>query len=128
MVRSNDPYAKTVIGPDVGNALELFDDVEGVNGLPHSEAVAVEPPEYMQVFVTGTSAINDDGDVVAPGELAAQMRAILESREEMLAAVDGTMQDIIRLTVQTEELTEEEYLDVCRVRSRFSSPATNSRV
>ena len=110
---------KTVIGPDVGSDLNLFEGVDGVDGLPHSEAVAVELPEYTRVFVSGTGAVDDNGDVVAPGDPPAQLRTILESIEEMLAAVDGRMRDVVRLTVLTEELTEEEYLDVCRVRQSF---------
>jgi enamine deaminase RidA (YjgF/YER057c/UK114 family) len=110
---------KTVIGPDVGSDLELFDGVEGVDGLPHSEAVAVELPEYTRVFVSGTGAIDEHGDVVAPGDPAAQLRTILESIEEMIERVDGDMRDVVRMTVLTEKLTEDEYLDVCRVRQSF---------
>lgn len=110
---------KTVIGPDVGSDLEMFDGVDGVDGLPHSEAVAVALPDYTRVFVSGTGAIDENGDVVAPGDPAAQLRSILESIEVMLAQVDGEMRDVVRLTVLTEELTETEYLDVCRVRQSF---------
>lgn len=110
---------KTVIGSDVGSDLDLFDGVEGVDGLPHSEAVAVELPGYTRVFVSGTGAIDENGHVTAPGDPAAQLRTILESIEEMLAQVDGGLCDIVRMTVLTEELTEEEYLDVCRVRQSF---------
>lgn len=110
---------KTVIGPDVGSGLDLFDGVAGVDELPHSEAVAVDLPEYRRVFISGTAAIDADGSVVAPGDAAEQLRTILTTIEEMLALVDGDMRDVVRMKLITEELSEEEYLDVCRVRESF---------
>lgn len=110
---------KTVIGPDVGRALELFDGVEGVDGLPHSEAVAVDLPQYRRVFISGTGAVGDDGTVVAPGDAAEQLRYILERVAAVLATVDGELEDVVRYRVVTEPLDEEEYLAVTRVRSAY---------
>lgn len=110
---------KTVIGPDVGSDLDLFEGVEGVDGLPHSEAVAVDLPGYTRVFVSGTGAIDEDGEVVAPGDPGVQLRVILAAIEEMLTLVGGGMRDVVRMKLVTEELTEEEYIDVCRVRQSF---------
>jgi enamine deaminase RidA (YjgF/YER057c/UK114 family) len=110
---------KTILGPDVGAGLDLFDGVEGVEQLPHSEAVAVDFPEYRRVFISGTAAIDADGSVVAPGEAVEQLRTILATIEEMLALVDGDMRDVVRMKLISEALSEEEYLDVCRVRESF---------
>lgn len=110
---------KTVIGPDIGTGLDLFDGVDGVDQLPHSEAVAVDLPEYRRVFVSGTAALDADGSVVAPGDAAEQMRTILATIEEILGLVDGDMRDMVRMKLISEELSEEEYLDVCRVRDSF---------
>lgn len=110
---------KTVIGPDIGTDLDLFDGVDGVDELPHSEAVAVDLPEYRRVFVSGTAAIDTDGSVVAPGDAAGQLQTILETIEEILALVDGDMRDVVRMRLISEELSEREYLDVCRVRDSF---------
>lgn len=115
---TNRSMRKTVIGPDVGSDLELFDGVEGVDELPHSEAVAVDLPEYRRVFISGTAAIDAEG-VVAPGDAAEQMRAILRTIADILALVDGGMRDVVRMKLVTEELSEEEYLDVCRIRESF---------
>ncbi|MDZ7701499.1 MAG: hypothetical protein U5J98_05210 [Halobacteriales archaeon] len=70
---------KTVIGADVGDDLDLFEGVDGVDGLPHSEAVAVDLPGYRRVFVSGTAAIDEAGDIVAPGDAAAQAEHIYET-------------------------------------------------
>lgn len=110
---------KTVIGPDVGRDLELFDGVDGVDGLPHSEAVAVDLPGYRRVFISGTGAVGDDGAVLAPGDAAEQLRFILERLADVLAAVDGELQDVVRYRVVTEPLDEDEYLEVTRVRSAY---------
>ncbi len=110
---------KTVIGPDVGRDLDLFDGVEGVDGLPHSEAVAVDLPAYRRVFISGTGAIDDEGAVVAPGDAAEQFQFILERMAAILATVDGDLEDVVRYRVVTEPLDEEEYLAVTRVRSAY---------
>ena len=110
---------KTVIGADVGEGLDLFDGVEGIDGLPHSEAVAVSLPGYTRVFVSGTGAIDEDGAVIAPGDPGEQLREILGAIEEMIGHVGGDSRDLVRLSLLTEPLTEEEYLDVCRVRQAF---------
>lgn len=110
---------KTIIGPDVGSDLELFEGVEGVDGLPHSEAVAVDLPEYRRVYVSGTGAIDAAGDVVAPGEAAAQLDHVLGTVAEILDLVDGDMRDVVRMRLVTEALDEDEYLDVCRVRAGY---------
>lgn len=110
---------KTVIGPDVGSDLELFEGVAGVDGLPHSEAVAVAFPGYQRVYVSGTGAIDEGGAVVAPGDAAAQLEHVLETVSEILALVDGDLRDIVRMRLVTEPLDEAEYLDVCRVRASY---------
>lgn len=110
---------KTVIGPDVGSELELFEGVEGVDSLPHAEAVAVDFPDYRRVYISGTGAIHPDGTVVAPGDAAAQLEFILETITEVLDAVDGELEDVVRYRVVTEPLDEEEYLAVTRVRSAY---------
>lgn len=110
---------KTVIGPDVGSDLELFEGVEGVEGLPHSEAVAVDLPGYRRVFISGTAAIDGAGDVVAPGDAPAQLEHVYGTLSELLGAVGGGFEDLVRLRLITEPLTDEEYLDVVRVRQRY---------
>lgn len=110
---------KTVIGSDVGSDLELFDGRDGVDGLPHSEAVVVDFPDYRRVYVSGTGAIDERGRVVAPGDAAAQLEHIYGTLGELLEAADGELRDIVRLRLVTEPLTEAEYLDVVRVRQRF---------
>ena len=113
---------KTVIGADVGSDLELFDGVDGVDGLPHSEAVAIDLPGYRRVFVSGTAAIDGSGDVVAPGDAAAQTEHIYETLSELLATVGGGLEDVVRLRLITEPLTEAEYLEVVAVRQRYLEP------
>lgn len=113
---------KTVIGADVGSDLDLFDGVDGVDGLPHSEAVAVDLPGYRRVFVSGTAAIDDAGDVVAPGDAAAQAEHIYGTLAELLAAAGGGLADVVRLRLITEPLTEAEYLEVVKVRQRYLEP------
>lgn len=110
---------KTVIGPDVGRDLDLFDGVERVDSLPHSEAVAVDLPEHRRVYISGTGAIDAAGDVVAPGDAAAQLDYVLGTVADILDQVGGDMRDVVRMRLVTEALDEAEYLDVCRVRADY---------
>ncbi len=113
---------KTVIGADVGNDLDLFEGVDDIAGLPHSEAVAVDLPGYRRLFISGTAAIDGSGTVVAPGDAAAQAEHIYDTLSELLAAAGGELADVVRLRLITEPLTEAEYLDVVRVRQRYLEP------
>lgn len=110
---------KTIIGPDLGEDLGRFDDVNGASGLPHSEAVVVELPEYTRVFIAGTGPLDEDENLVAPGDPVAQVETILETIESILAAVGGDRRDIVRLNLVTEPLSEAEQRAVSERRHAF---------
>lgn len=116
MRQSEAGMRKTIIGPDIGSGLDLFQGVEGVDSLPHSEAVAVELSDYTRVFIAGTGAI-EEGAVVAPDDFGAQMRHILETIESILGVVDGSLADVVRLDLYAEPMSEDDYLEVCRART-----------
>ncbi len=48
------------------------------------------------VEVAGTTAVDDDGNVVGVDDLAAQTRYILQKIEKALLAAGATMQDVVR--------------------------------
>lgn len=110
---------KTIVGPDLGENLDVLEDVEGVDGLPHSEAVVVELPDYTRVFIAGTGAFDEAENLIAPGDPVAQLEVIFETIDDILATADGERRDIVRLNLYTEALSEDEYREVSQLRHAF---------
>lgn len=110
---------KTIIGPDLGENLGRLDDADGGKGLPHSEAVVVELPEYTRVFIAGTGPLDADENLVAPGDPVRQLETILESIESILETAGGDRRDIVRLNLITEPLSEDEQRAVSELRHAF---------
>jgi enamine deaminase RidA (YjgF/YER057c/UK114 family) len=110
---------KTIVGPDLGENLDGFDDGEGVDGLPHSEAVVVELPDYTRVFIAGTGPLDGDENLVAPGDPVAQIEAILETIDSIVTVAGGDRRDIVRMNLVTEPLTPDEHRGVSAARHRF---------
>ncbi len=66
----------------------------------YSRAVRVGP----HVHVAGTTAIDSDGQPVAPGDPYAQTRHILLRIETALAAVGATLGDVVRTRIFTVDI------------------------
>ena len=49
-----------------------------------------------QIFVTGTAAVDDDGNTFAPGDAKAQTRRCLEIIEKALAEIGAGLEDVVR--------------------------------
>ena len=49
-----------------------------------------------QIHVSGTTATDEDGDVVGAGDPAAQTRQAIANVEEALGAFDATLADVVR--------------------------------
>jgi len=60
--------------------------------------VVVQPPGRV-VHVTGQVALGPDNAVIAPGDALGQARACFENVRRALAAVGGTLDDVVSLTV-----------------------------
>lgn len=110
---------KTIVGPELGEKLDVFDDVAGVDGLPHSEAVVVELPDYTRVFIAGTGPLDEDENLVAPGDPVAQIEVVLETIDSIVAIAGGDRRDIVRMNLVTEPLTDDEHRGVSAARHAF---------
>lgn len=110
---------KTVIDPGVGENLDAFDASETVDGLVHSNGVAVEMDGYTRVFVLGVVALDDGENLVGEGDVETQTRTILETIEGYLSEFDGGMDDVVRVRVYVDGVADEEFLTVHEVRDEF---------
>ena len=70
--------------------------------LAYSRAVRVGS----QVFVSGTTASNDDGATVAPDDAYEQTLFILRKIESALAAVGATISDVVRTRMFVTDITK----------------------
>ena len=60
----------------------------------YSQGVKIGPT----IYVSGQVALDDDGRVVGPGDIAVQTRRALENVQAILAQKGATMRDVVKVT------------------------------
>lgn len=117
---------KRIINPAVGENVDAFEASDEIDELVHSDGVVVDCPGYRRVYLSGIVAIDDDGDVVAPGDVETQTRTVLRQIESYLADVGGEMNDVVRVRVYVEspELTQENFDAIHEARREFFDPGS----
>ena len=58
------------------------------------------------VFVSGTTATDDDGQLVGPDDAAAQTRFILQKIEAALVSAGATLQDVVRTRMFVTDISQ----------------------
>lgn len=78
---------------------------EGLVRSPAFTHVAVVPPNATTVYVGGQNAVDGEGNIVGPGDAAAQTRQVMANLRVALAAANATVHDVVMLTILiTEEV------------------------
>jgi enamine deaminase RidA (YjgF/YER057c/UK114 family) len=72
-------------------------------------------------FLSGQVARGDDGRVVGPGDMAAQSRQSLDNLSVLLAALDLSWGDVVKLTIYVTDMSR--LADVRRVRAEVFAAA-----
>ena len=72
------------------------------------------------LFLAGTTAVDDAGALVAPGDIAGQTRYILEKFGRLLSAAGATYANIVETTEYI--TTTHNYRDTAAVRREFFRP------
>jgi methylmalonyl-CoA/ethylmalonyl-CoA epimerase len=72
------------------------------------------------VFTSGLNAIDDDGNLLSPGDVVGQTRAIYEKLATLLAAAGGSLHDLVKTTDFV--LSREGYAATAAVRAEFLGP------
>jgi enamine deaminase RidA (YjgF/YER057c/UK114 family) len=67
----------------------------------YSQAVKVKGGTL--VFLSGVGPVDEKGGLVAPGDLAGQIRATWENMRRIIGKAGGTLDDIVTMTVYTTE-------------------------
>ena len=110
---------KTIIEPDVGENIEAFQQSDRVDGLVHSNGVAIERPGFTRVYLSGMVSFDENENLVGTGDVEVQTRVILENIQERLHALEGSMNDIVRVRVYVTDLAPEDFVTIHEVRSEF---------
>ena len=82
------------------------------------DAVRVETPDCVFLYISGQTPIDDDGNVVAGG-MGPQTRRVLERLKRIIEHEGGTMADIVRVQVYVTELSEQHLRDIHAVLTEF---------
>jgi len=72
------------------------------------------------LFISGTTATDDRGELVAPGDIVEQTRVILRKFQRLLEAAGGRMEHIVETTEYI--TTTEQYRRTAEVRREFFRP------
>ncbi len=83
-----------------------------------SDAVRIETPDCVFLYISGQTPIDDDGKLVAGG-MDAQTRRVLERIRRIVEHEGGTMADIVRVRVYVTELSAQHLRDIHAVRNEF---------
>ena len=78
-------------------------------GLVRSPAfshVAVIPPDATQILIGGQNAVDEQGTLVGPGDLVAQVEQVMANLQVALAAAGATMADLVSLSIALVEGTD----------------------
>lgn len=79
----------------------------------YARAVRVGP----FVYVTGTAAVDEHGEVVAPGDAAAQTAFVIKKIERAIAGLGASLADVVRTRIYVTDIGQWEA--VGRVHGRF---------
>lgn len=95
-------------------------NVVNVDGLPKPKGVwsntVVAKPGSM-VFIAGLLAKDASGNIVGPGDMAAQTRQVCENLKRSVEAAGGKLSDIVRVDVYTSDMSK--FDEIHRVRREY---------
>ena len=74
------------------------------------------------IFISGQCSLNEKGELVGEGDIAAQTEQILRNIERGLHESGANWDDLVRMTVYVVDYTHEKREAMQQVRDRFISP------
>lgn len=82
-----------------------------------SQATRVDTSDGTILYISGLTSRAPDGSVVGADDVALQTRTILENMQAILAEVNGTLADVVKVTVFIRDM--EDFKEIHAVRSQF---------
>ncbi|WP_046468241.1 RidA family protein [Allosalinactinospora lopnorensis] len=109
--------------------IKTFDNPAGAPAPagPYSQVVRVDVGGGSLLYVAGQIALDDDGRVVAPGDMAAQAERIFETIGQLLDAHGAAFSDIVKITAFLTDLDRRpEYASAYKKRLLPDPPASTT--
>ena len=78
---------------------------------------AVKVPAGEMLFIAGCIAVDENGVVVAPGDVAAQTHQVMKNFEAVVLAAGMTMADVVKITNYLVDVRD--YPEVAKVRQQY---------
>jgi 2-iminobutanoate/2-iminopropanoate deaminase len=82
---------------------------------PWTPAVKVPPGEML--FIAGCISVDENGMVVAPGDVAAQTHQVMKNFEAVVRAAGMTMANVVKITNYLVDVRD--YPEVAKVRQQY---------
>jgi 2-iminobutanoate/2-iminopropanoate deaminase len=92
-----------------------------------SPAVVVTQPGKL-VFLSGFTARNEKGEVVHPGDIRGQTRAVCENLKATIEAAGGTLKDLVSVTVFVRDIKQFDAIHEVRRQYFPSEPPASTMV
>jgi enamine deaminase RidA (YjgF/YER057c/UK114 family) len=100
--------------------MRTFEAITGPNPWPARYTFSPAVRAGKLLFISGTTATDERGEVVAPGDIVEQTRVILGKFQRLLEAVGGAMEHIVETTEYV--TTTRDYRRTAEVRREFFQP------
>jgi reactive intermediate/imine deaminase len=83
----------------------------------YSHGTAVEFGTHALIFVTGQIAVDAKGEVVAPGDAAAQTEFVFENIKTILAEAGSSLEDVVKVQIIVTNIAD--FPKISPVRNKF---------
>src|SRR5262249_56285389 len=108
------------IAHSLGATMPAFEAITGQTPWPARYTFSPAVRAGNLLFISGTTATDDGGELVAPGDIVEQTRVILRKFQRLLEAAGGRMEHVVETTEYI--TTTEQYRRTAEVRREFFRP------
>ena len=71
-----------------------------------SYSLGISVPVGRLIFISGTVAMDDQGDVIGEGDMEAQARAVFKQIEKLLQEAGATIGDVVKITTFVTDMSQ----------------------
>jgi len=94
-----------------------FGDALGLE-VAYSNAISIDISESARmVYISGQLAFNQDGKLIGKGDVSVQTDQCIKNIKEVLTEFNGSLDDIVQVTVYVKEMTN--LVDIHKVRLEY---------
>jgi len=95
-------------------------EIERRTGLSRNHVVALREDEVVRIYISGQLARDSDGEMIAAGDMAAQIEPVGLNLLACLEAAGGGLEDLVKTTTYVTDI--DEFFRHTDIRMRFFGP------